>query len=74
MPKETLGPRRGAFGSHGPGRPELGKSKPAPAGVNKGLGGGTTPPTSGSRAAPRRSVSTNPQKAPPPMGAGKRKK
>jgi hypothetical protein len=43
-------------------------------GVAKGLGGNTQPPTSGSRAAPKRSVPTTPQKAPPPMGARKGKR
>ena len=70
----TLGPKGGRINSHGPSRPELGRTKPARAGVAQGLGGGTSPPTSGSRAAPRRSVPTTPQKAPPPMGAGRRKK
>ena len=68
----ALNPGRAKFGTPGPNRMRgIAYRKPP---VAKGLGGGTSPPTPGSRAAPRRSVSTNPQQAPPPMGARKGRK
>lgn len=69
-----LGPKRAKLGQYGPNRPSpLGNAYRNP-GKAKGLGGGTSPPTPGSRAAPKRSVPTNPQQAPPPMGARKGKR